>query len=157
MRLRSDGLDVDVPRGWDGEIYRQQEFVLQSLGGDPAETDAPIMHLANFSLPPNRGDWGSGAVEIMGSDNVLIVLCEFGPESVGKALFSRQGIPRVEAADFAPNQLQRTLPGQSGAQYFFTHANRAFCLYVVLGAHARRHELIAEVNAVLDTLVLDPR
>lgn len=156
MRIRADGIDVDVPRGWDAEIYRQREATIQSMGADPGETDAPIMHLANFTLPPSRGDWGSGAVEIMKSDNIFIALCEFGPESVGKALFARQGLPRVDAADFAPHQLQRTLPGQSGTQYFFTHANRAFCLYVVLGSHARRHELVAEVNAVLDTLVIDP-
>jgi hypothetical protein len=157
VRLRSDGIDVDVPRGWDGEIYRQGGFGLQGLQSEEGETDAPIMHLANFSLPPNRGDWGSGAVEIMRSDNVLVALVEFGPESAGKALFARSGLPRVQASDFAPNQLQRTLPGQSGAQYFFNHGGRAFCLYVVLGSHARRHELVAEVNAVLDTLVLDPR
>lgn len=157
MRMRADGIDVDVPRGWDGEIYRQGGFALQGVRSEPDETDAPIMHLANFSLPASRGDWGSGAVEIMRSDNILIALVEFGPESVGKALFARSGIPRVQASDFAPNQLQRTLPGQSGAQYFFNHGDRAFCLYVVLGSHGRRNELVTEVNAVLDTLVLDPR
>ena len=72
----------------------------------------------------------------------------------GTALFARVGVPRVSAADFAPNNMQRPIPGQSGAQYFFNHGGRAFCLYVVLGSHARRNELVVEVNAVLSTLVL---
>jgi hypothetical protein len=113
------------------------------------------MHLSNFALPADRGDYGSGAVEIMGSDNILVVLVEFDPESASKALFATQGIPRVRAEDFAPDQMQRPLPGQSGVQYFFNHGGRAFCLYVALGGHARRHELVPEVNQVLDTLVLD--
>ena len=50
--------------------------------------------------------------------------------------------------------VQRPLPGQSGAQYFFTEADRAFCLYVVLGSHARRRQLVPEVNLVLSTLSL---
>lgn len=156
MRLRAEGIDVDVPRGWDGEIYRGGNAT-QRVGSAPGEVEAPVMHLGNFSLPPERGDYGSGAVEMMRSDNVLIVLAEYGADSAGKALFASPGIPRVRASDFAPHQMQRSMPGQSGAQYFFNHAGRGFCLYVVLGSHARRNDLVVEVNAVLGTLVLDTR
>lgn len=152
MRLSSEGIEVEVPQGWDGEIYRRPAG-LKPLAGRAEET-RPVLHMANFPLPAARGDFGSGAVELMRADDLLVVLFEYGPESVGTALFSRSGIPRVEASDFAPNNMQRPLPGQSGAQYFFNSAGRAFCLYVALGAHARRHELVPLVNDVLTALRL---
>jgi len=152
VKLNSQGIEVDVPRGWDGEIYRR------SKGFDALDADGSIakavLHLGNFPLPAVRGDYGSNAVEAMGADHVLIVLFEFGHESVETALFKRRGLPQVRATDFAGHTLQRTLPGQSGAQFFFNEVGRAFCLYVVLGSHARRLELVPEVNAVLATIDL---
>ncbi len=145
MRIQFHGIEVDVPQGWDGEIYRRNP---EGLGGDTM----PVMHLANFPLPSDRGDFGSGAVELMRSDGVLIALAEFGPDSVGTALFAREGFPVVRAEDFAPEQMQRPLPGQSGAQYFFTENGRSFCLYVALGSHVRRRELVPEVNQLLETV-----
>jgi len=145
MRMESHGIDVDVPQGWDGEIYRRSP---EEVGGETL----PVMHLANFPLPAERGDFGSGAVEMMRSDSVLIALAEFGPESVGTALFSREGFPLVDAEDFAPDQMQRPMAGQSGAQYFFTENGRTFCLYVALGSHSRRRELVPEVNQLLETV-----
>jgi hypothetical protein len=44
------------------------------------------------------------------------------------------------------------MPGQSGLQRFFTHNGRAFCLYVVLGSHVDRADILPNVNAVLETL-----
>jgi hypothetical protein len=85
-----------------------------------------------------------------------VSLFEFEPEATGTALFSTRGRPRLTPADFAPSQMQRTLPGQSGVQHFFSEQGRAFCLYVVLGSHARRAALVRKANEVLDTLVLDP-
>lgn len=149
MDLTAHGIEVAVPPGWDGEIYQRAE------GFGPLSEDEdtnPVVHLANFPLVANRGDFGSGAVEVMVADNLLIVLFEYGSESVGTAMFAASGIPTVAADDFAPHTMQRPLPGQSGSQYFFTEAGRAFCLYVVLGSHARRRQLVPEVNLVLSTL-----
>ena len=152
--MKSAGIDVAVPQGWNGEIYkREEEFSAQSVGA----VSHPVVHLGTFPLPQGRGDFGSGAVEIMSSDDLLVVLFEYGPESAGSALFARKGIPRVAAADFGPNNMQRPIAGQSGAQYFFNQSGRAFCLYVVLGAHARRNELVPEVNQVLAGLTIDPQ
>lgn len=152
--VRSAGIEVSVPSGWEAEIYRREDdFALQS--GEPSAT-RPVVHLGTFPLPQGRGDFGSGAVEIMNSDDLLIVLFEYGPESAGTALFAHAGVPRVAADDFAPNNMQRPIPGQSGAQYFFNQSGRAFCLYVVLGGHARRQELVPEVNQVLDGFRIDP-
>jgi hypothetical protein len=153
--VRSSGIEVVVPQGWDAEIYsREGDLGTQSIGG--AAASRPVVHVGTFPLPPGRGDFGSGAVEIMNQDDLLVVLFEYGPESVGSPLFARPGIPRVDAADFGPNNMQRPLAGQSGAQYFFNESGRAFCLYVVLGAHNRRNELVPEVNQVLAELTIDP-
>lgn len=152
MDLSAHGITVDVPPGWDGEIYQRKAE--SNAFAPQSERSEPVVHLANFPLMDDRGDFGSGAVEVMVAANVLIVLFEYGPDSVGTELFRARGVPRVSSGDFAPNTMQRPLPGQSGAQYFFTEAGRAFCLYVVLGSHGRRRQLVPEVNQILSTLRL---
>jgi hypothetical protein len=89
----------------------------------------------------------------MRSGDVFMTLFEYGPESAGTPLFEAEGIPRQLAArEFDRNALQRAMPGQSGLQRFFTHNGRAFCLYVVLGSHVDRADILPNVNAVLETL-----
>ena len=151
--MRSEGIEVDVPQGWDGEIYRRSSGITALSG--PGDQSRPVMHMANFPLPSERGDFGSGAVELMRSDNLLVVLFEYGPESAGSPLFSARGVPTVSAGDFHANAMQRPLPGQSGAQYFFSVGGRAFCLYVALGSHLFRHELVPKVNEILGVLRID--
>jgi hypothetical protein len=91
----------------------------------------------------------------MATQDVFIVLFEYGPESVGTALFSEEGMPRsVRPDDFSRDALQHAVTGQSGMQRFFTEKGRAFCLYVVLGSHLDRPELVTKVNAVLQTVVI---
>jgi hypothetical protein len=112
------------------------------------------MHAANFALPAIRGDFGSGAVDRMRRDDVLVALLEFDPPSARTALFANHGVPRPRTDDFHPAQLQRVLPGQSGAQWFFNTGDRAFCLYVVLGSHHRRVRLVPHVHDLLDRLTI---
>ena len=141
MRLDRHGLGVELPQGWDGRIYRR------AVRG--ARTHA-IVHAANFPLPADRGDYGSGAVEEMGPRHVLVALIEHDRAAAGAGLFKRQGLPvPLAPTDFSRHMLQRTLPGQSGLQRFFTWEGRAFCLYVVLGSHAARARLVPVVNALL--------
>ena len=147
MKVAAHGLAVDTPPGWDARIYRRPQT-------EHGEVNHPVLHAANFPLPAERGDFGSGAVDRMRGDDVLVVLIEYGEDSAGTALFADQGMPHPRAADFDPRMLQRTLPGQSGAQWFFTNGNRAFCLYVVLGAHARRARLVPRVHELIDRLAI---
>ena len=84
--------------------------------------------------------------------DVFVVLFEYGPESVGKALFAEQGVPRIAARDFDRNALQHAVGGQSGLQRFFTVDGRPFCLYVVVGSHIDRADAVGPVNAVLDSM-----
>jgi hypothetical protein len=156
-RLEAFGLAAELPSGWDGEIYKRGGDVLgfaaASLG--PAEVVMPIVHLANFALPAERGDYGGGAVDSMGRGGVFVSLLEHPPAEGQTALFAGKGIPwPLQASDFDPKQMQRPLGGQAGCQRFFTHNGRAFCLYVAIGSHASRSVLVREVNAALAALDL---
>lgn len=142
--LRAHGLGVHVPESWDTRMFRRVP--------DAGEQTFPIVHAGTFALPNLRGDYGSGAVDRMSAKDVLVTLLEQEPEAVGTRLFRRQGIPRAHPADFSPQGLQKTLPGQSGAQYFFSDRGRAFCLYVVLGSHARRVALVKKANQLIEGL-----
>ena len=98
-RLASQGLAVDLPSGWDGRIGRRLSM---AAAHSPSRA---VMHLANFPLPEERGDFGSGAVDIMGPGGVMVVLFEHDPHSAGTALFRADGIPRRLRAE----QLRRRL------------------------------------------------
>jgi hypothetical protein len=171
--LRAHGFEVDVPTGWDGRVAVREPgpaaappaasrpagvaiavtataAAVAVSAADPGGSEFPVVHLANFPLPAEMGDYGGGATEGMGASHLLINLAEFGPESVGTALYRRvDAIPRLRPADFDPLRMQRVLPGQSGAQRFFTLGDRAFGLYVVLGSHRRRTSSVPLVNQVL--------
>jgi hypothetical protein len=140
------GLLVDALPSWDVRLFRR-----------PADTDErtfAVLHAGNFGLPRVRGDFGSGAVELMKPHHVFVSLFEYEPEAASKALFANAGFPLVRPEHFSPRALQRTLPGQSGVQYFFHVGRRAFCLYIVLGSHRMRRDLVSEVSRLLATVVV---
>ena len=120
----------------------------------------PVAHFATFALPADVaavGDFGSGAVTLMGPDDIFAVLFEYGPESTGRALFARQGMPRMLGPDdFRPMTLRRGLGNQSGTQWFFTESGRPFTLYAVLGHHGRRFSLVPRLNSLLHALQVGP-
>lgn len=138
--LTGFGISVDLPNGWDGRIYSRET---------PAGTRAAL-HAATFPLPADRGDFGSGAAELMGEGDVLVVLLEYDPAVVDQALFQSDGVPsRLDPGAFSPTVLQRSIPGQAGSQTFFQANGRAFCLYVVVGQVANRARLASVANQVV--------
>lgn len=152
MKLTQSGISLDLPPGWDGRIFRTAPMQPRTVGAQ-TPSSPPIVHAASFPLPPQRGDFGSGAVEIMRDDDVLVVLIEYAAVDAGRPLFAQQGVPRrLDLTEFSPNNLQRALPGQAGAQRFFSHGGRPFCLYIVLGSYRDRAALVDRVNAVLANL-----
>jgi hypothetical protein len=161
--LNGQGVTVELPSGWDGRIIRRPEYgeAATAEGGAPAPPQATthtVVHLATIPLPLSTGDFGSGAVENLGARDLLIVLFEYEQSSAGTKLFARQGLPRaLDPNAFDPRVLQRRLPGQAGAQLFFTEAGRAFSLYVVLGRDENRTALVPIVNQVLETIRVSPR
>jgi hypothetical protein len=148
--LNAHGVAVTPPSGWDAEIFTraQDPRVLTPFGA--REAVPPIVHAANFGLPPVRGDYGGGAVELMESGAVFVALLEHDASEADTALFEGRTIPWPLAADdFSPENLQRGVGGQSGCQRFFVVGGRPFCLYVVLGSHRMRNVLVPQVNQVL--------
>jgi hypothetical protein len=177
-QVRADGVAIGLPHGWEGQIRHCDEDPNVAVGradavpggevpvaGDVGTLSAPeippprvLLHAANFALPADRGDYGSGAVEAMGRRHVFVSLIEFDRSDAGSALFARTGVPRrLRAGDFDPNALQRPLPGQGGHQSFFTEAGRAFCLYVVIGSYRLAGMLVPVVNDILATIEIDER
>jgi hypothetical protein len=117
---------------------------------------SPVLHVATIPLAPDVADYASDAVDQLGPGDAIVVLKEFDPAETRYPLFDTVGMPRDLDPDwFGPATLQRSLPGQAGVQLFFQEAGRAFCLYVVLGAYARRNDVVPEVNAVLATIRID--
>jgi hypothetical protein len=146
-KLRAHGIAASLPEGFEGRIFIRPHLV--------GEHSYSVAHFATFPLPDGVADFGSGAVTLMGPNDIFAVLFEYGPESVGTALFARQGAPQSLAPDdFRPTVLRRGLGGQSGTQWFFTEAGRPFTFYAVLGSHARRNVLVPRVNSLLGSLTV---
>ena len=161
---------VVVPAGWEGEIYGRgdhgevvaappstttQGFGTASTTSTGSQTAGrTFLHLATFPLPAERADYGNGAVQLMGPDDIFIALLEHEREDASKALFAPVGIPRLTSSDFRTDVLHRTLPGHSGHQRFFHVGDRAFCLYIVIGSHWARSDLVPRVNDILDGIAI---
>jgi len=147
--LAAHGLALALPSGWEGRIHRRTAVAA-------AEQTHAVVHLANFALPEQRDDFGGSVTPAMRSPDVFVALFEYGTDSLGTPLFAPQGAPKVSADMFGSKRLQRPLPGQLGCQQFFTANGRPFCLYVVAGSRAYLPGIIAEVNAVLADLQVQP-
>lgn len=142
------GISFDLPPGWEVAATGGGFDLLPSGAREPT-----VIHIASFPLPGVGASFGADVVPQMRSSDVLLVLFEYGPEVAGTAPFTSVGVPRaLQSREFDRGALQRAVPGQSGMQTFFTAGGRAFCLYVVLGSHIDRVDLIPKVNGVLDTL-----
>ena len=166
-RLSDGGLAVDVPSGWEAQI----DPGTGAWGGDQtgpvgmaAATTGPtemadgavrrtVAHLANFPLAAGRGDFGGGAVESMHRSDVFISVFEHDPASAETALFAPDGVPRsLKVGDFDPAAMQREVSGGSAVQRFFHVGGRAFCIYVVVGNHIDRRDVLPAINEVLASL-----
>jgi hypothetical protein len=148
-RLAGHGIQAELPRRFEGRI-----FTRSTSDGAVAH---PIAHFATFPLPPNVADFGGNVTPTMSPTDVFAVLFEYGPESLGKALFVYNGIPLSITIDqFFPFLLRRGVGGQSGTQWFFTEGNRPFTFYAVLGSHVLRPQLVPEVNSLLRQITITP-
>ncbi|MFA9445949.1 hypothetical protein [Egicoccus sp. AB-alg6-2] len=160
MHLRGHGIRAELPDGWEGAIRRERvppEAGDGELAPAAVAEAPPVVHLGTFALPAERGDFGSGAVDLMAGDDSFVALLEYGAEEAGTPLFAANGLPRrLDPRQFSGRSLQRSLPGQAGWQHFFTEAGRAFCLYVVLGDGRDANRQVRRVEEVLAQIRLDP-
>lgn len=150
MRLAAGGLDLDLPPGFEARLRAQPPS-----GQDRSRN--LLLHAATVPLPAERGDFGSGVWQLLGPDDVFVSLLEYDREDAGAELFAAQGLPVVRPGDFSPAAMQQQVAGCSGAQWFFTAAGRPFCLYAVLGSHARRVAGAATVRRLLSQLSVEAR
>jgi hypothetical protein len=151
MRLSAHGIEVELPDGWEGKIYRRD-------GGDPT------LHAANYALPSWDGDFGSVATERMPVNGSFLVITEYragaGLEP-GKGLFAAEAIPLpLDLRQFGSRTLHITRQGQLGFQHFFTANGRPFCLYAVMKPQrhkgivfaAKAKPQVSTINTVLETV-----
>lgn len=172
MRIEAHGIRAELPSGWEGRITRRAPSTVPESraprsapdatgvppGPDLGEVTAPVLHMANFALPEDRGDFGSGAVDLMGTGHLLVALVEYGADSAGTALFPTVSrVPALTARMYDPNGLQRANAGQAGAQRFFTLNGRAFCLYSVLGDRRDAPTLARTASDVTAQIAVAPR
>lgn len=172
MRIEAHGIRAELPSGWEGRISRRApstdpasraprsapEDGAAPSGPALGEDTGPVLHLANFALPENRGDFGSGAVDVMGTGHLLVVLVEYGADSAGTALFPAVSrVPALTPRMFTPHGLQRVNPRQAGAQHFFTLNGRAFCLYSVVGDQRDAPRLSRRASDVTAQIAVAPR
>ncbi len=88
--------------------------------------------------------------------DLLVILFEYDRESAGAALFEHHGLPLPLAPDdFAGNTMPRRVPRRLGAQKFFSHRGRAFCLHVIIASRRADPDLVAVANAVAGTISID--
>jgi hypothetical protein len=155
MRLAAHRIEVELPDGWDGRIYRP--------GGG-----APVLQAASFGLPASDGDFGSGATGLMPAGGAFLALKEYVPDrhlQPGHGLFAAQSLELpIDPRRFHPRALQVGRIGQAGMQHFFTTAGRPFCLYAVISTpHARSAHLasaadrVAELSRVASSLTIGAR
>ena len=153
MRIAAHGIELELPRGWEGRLYR--------VAGS-----APILHAASFALPLADGDFGSGATAAIPAGGAFLALKEYspGPRLVpGAGLFASDTIPMpLTPAHFHPQTLQVGRLGQAGLQHFFTISGRPFCLYVVIetraavtASTARAHDRVGQLSRILSTLKVE--
>ncbi|GAB3676481.1 hypothetical protein [Angustibacter aerolatus] len=145
MRMSRFGLSLAPPAGWEARIYRREPATEH-------EVTHPVVHACTRALPAQRGDFGSGVVDLLGPQDVFVSLVEFGTDVADQGLFEVQGRPTLRPSQFRLNGLQRSLPDVSAAQHFYSEGGRAFCLLVVLGAHSRRMALVPRAEAMVGTM-----
>lgn len=157
------GLTATAPRGWTVAVTRRPGALpprpgLMGLAAEPlVDVSRPVLHACTRPLPADRGDFGTGAVDLLGPDDVFVAVVDYGAEVADTGLFERQGMPKLAPSQFAPNRLQRPLPGMSAAQHFFSSGGRAFCLFVVLGSHARRMASVPRAAELVRTVHITDR
>jgi hypothetical protein len=144
VRLNAHGISLELPAGWDGRIGRRVDGYA-------------VAHAASFPLPAGDGDFAVATTARLPAGGIVVVLVEYEPALAGSGLFAPAGPPvALDPHEFGTSTLLRRLPGQAGLQRFFSHAGRAFCLYVVVGSARPDAGLAAQATAVVASLGLGP-
>jgi hypothetical protein len=155
-RIAAHGMETDPPRGWDAVIYRRPPQPQGAVGralNAPPETPLPILHLANFALPSERGDYGGNVVTAMRGGGVFVAVLQHDQGDAATPLFTGRSTPWPLAPDDVnPNALPRRFDGGAGHQSFFVAGGRPYCLFVVIAGYGQRVRLVGLANEALATV-----
>ncbi len=150
MILAAHGIRIALPAGWSGRIFARSPR-------------AATLHAGNFQLSlSEEGEFGPQSIAEMPPVASFLAVTEYEPGGglrPGNGLFAPRGIRLpLDPAGFSGAGLAHPRPGQLGMQHFFTLAERAFCLYVVLSGPrmGRRRQLLA-LDRALRSLRVAPR
>ena len=146
--LEAHGLQVELPRGWSGRVFKRP------AGG-------ATLHAGDFQLPLDDGEFGDRSTALMPAGATFLALTEYRPGAglaPGEGLFASQRIPHtLDPTAFSSRGLAHPRPGQAGLQHFFTVAARPFCLYVVVsGPRSGRRRQLAVLGHMLRSLRVQP-
>jgi hypothetical protein len=147
--LEAHGVQVDLPRGWSGRVFKRP------AGG-------ATLHAGDFQLPLDDGEFGDRSTALMPAGASFLALTEYRPGAglePGAGLFASHRLPAtLDPTAFSSRGLAHPRPGQAGVQHFFTAAGRPFCLYVVVsGPRSERRRQVAMLGHVLRTLRVHPQ
>jgi hypothetical protein len=160
------GISVELPPGWNGQIYRRREeddeperFGAAAARGRRQAESGAVLRAATVAMDLDDGDFGGGIVQRMGPLDAFFVLFEYTVDeklTPGEGLFASRRIPwPLRPGQFSENTLHIALPGHAGFQHFFTVRRRPLCLYSVVGSTQRLRASVGRVNGVLDTVGID--
>ena len=148
--VQGSGFAVDVPPLWEVDIRPESAML---LSGDDGVIEPAVLHMANFQLPAELADYGDEIYTALGPADVFISVIDFGPLAPDQQLFNHKGMPLpVTPEDFSEDAAVRGLQGGTASQQFFQANERGYCLYIVIGSHRERADVLLELNAVLTSI-----
>ena len=174
MRLSAHGITAELPAGWEGRITRRRRPAATSPTGasatgptaaaragaigSPDEVPEPVVHLANFALPEDRGDFGSGAVDLMRLGPRVREPVRVRPRERRPGARSRsQGIPTLRPRMFAAPPSRRPSPARPAASASSpTTAGPSACTSCS-GSRRTRPPSCRQANGVLRATTIEPR
>jgi hypothetical protein len=146
VRLRGEGLALDVHRGWEARMWTPDL--------PPPAINRPVVRLANFPLPLTKDTYAEDVADDLRRGQVVASLVEFDPALADRGLYAPQGVPALGADDLDPRAVQRPHPGRAGLQRFFSVNGRAFSLYVIAREGPGTAAALAELAASLESLTV---
>lgn len=148
--VRASGFVVDVPPAWEVNIRPESAML---LAADPDVVEPAVMHIANFQLPDRLADYGNEIFTALGPADLFVSVIDFGPLDPDQQLFDHQGMPIPLTPDsFSEDAAVRGLQGGTASQQFFQASGRGYCLYVVIGSHKERSDVLFELNGILSSV-----
>ena len=147
MRRPRCGLAVAGPgRGWDTRIYRRASARRRARSPTRCCTPAP------GRCPPSAATSAAASSSCSAPRTCSSRWSSSAPRWPTRACSRSRACRGSRPRSSGPTGCQRVVPGRSAAQHFFSEGGRAFCLFTVLGSHARRMALVPRAAQLVGAL-----